>query len=525
MNSYDLVPYPGGAVAPAHCRRLETVAALFQLAPVPPASARVLELGCGTGNNVAPQALAYPTAQFIGCDSSASAVAAARELVQALGLANVEFRCQDLCQVDANWGKFDYILCHGVFSWVGAEVRRRILEILRDNLAPQGIGYVSYNALPGWHLRGAVRDLLRHHASAFEDPAQAIAQARAVLALAAQASVADDPYSELIRDEYFLLSRHADAYLYHDMLEEYNQPFYFHEFLKQIGAADLQYLGAAEFSEMFTWDMPTGARAFLDGKPVPEREQYLDYLRGCAFKRSLVCQAEVAVERRLDPQVLDRFAVALTDQARLEVSASGDDQPALPVSAGAEVGRLVTGHCELTCPDPLTLAALRCLDERWPEFVPVSLLRQNASGRLRQCDGGAEPSHGPGTVGAEGPDPLMRFLLDAVTAGAIEATLSPPCVTSRISDRPLVSPLVRVEAQRGNVVTNQRHESIRLTAVARLVAGLLDGTRDRRGLLAAVSQELKAGRVSVGPFEESDDVEGLLEEVLSGLCRRALLVG
>jgi SAM-dependent methyltransferase len=512
MNPYDLIPYPGGAVAPAQCRRLETIATLFQLAPAPPSSARVLELGCGSGNNLVPQALACPTARFIGCDRSVTAVAAAHELVRSLGLANVELRCQDLCEVDASWGKFDYILCHGVFSWVGPEVRRRILEILRHNLAPQGIGYVSYNALPGWHLRRVVRDLMCQHAGGFADPGQAIAQARAVLALAAEAHRADDPFGKLIREEYFLLSQSPDAYLYHEMLEEHNQPFYFHEFLEQIEAAGLQYLGAAEISEMFTWDMPATARAFLDAMPLPEREQYFDYLRGCPFKSSLVCQAEVAVSRRLDPHVLERFYVGLTAGARFEVSAAG------------EVGRLLTGRSELTCTDPRTLAALRCLEERRPEFVPVRWLQQGAPRRLSQHRGAAEPSPGPRTGSKNGADRLKCFLLDAVTAGAIEATLSAPCVTSQISEWPTVTPLARLEAQRGNVVTNQSEQSIQLTDVSRLVAGLLDGTRDRRRLIAALRHELKAGRVSLGPLDQAEDVEGLVDQVLAGLCRWGLLV-
>ena len=504
-NSYDVVPYPGGAAAGAQCHRLEAIAALFQLAPAPPSSARVLELACGAGHNLAAQALAYPAARFIGCDASAAAVADARELVQALGLANVELRRQDLCEVDASWGKFDYILCHGVFSWVAPDVRRRLLEILRHNLAPQGIGYVSYNALPGWRLRHVVRDLMCFHAGGFDDPAEAIAQARGILALAAEAHAADDPFGKLLREEYFQLSQSPDGYLYHEMLEEHNQPFYFQDFLEQIESAGLQYLAEAEFSQMFTWDLSEAARAFLDGMPLPDREQYLDHLRGAAFRRSVLCQAEVVVDRRLDHRVLERFSVALTPEARLEAS------------DGAEGGRLVIGPCELVCTDPPTLAALRRLEDCRPAFAPVRLLRECAA---------AEPSPGPGAGREQGADRLTRFLLDAMTAGAIEGALSAPCIASRVSERPTVSPLARLEARRGNVVTNQRQQQVRLTGVSCLVARLLDGARDRGEVAAAVSQELQSGRVSLSPFDDFDDdgdVEGLVQRVLDLLRRLALL--
>jgi hypothetical protein len=363
-----------------------------------------------------------------------------------------------------------------------------------------------------------------HHAAHFDEPAHAIAQARAVLALAAEAHPADDPYGKLIREEYFQLSQGPDGYLYHEMLEEHNQPFYFREFLEQIEAAGLQYLCPAEISTMFTGDLPATARAFLDGMPLPAREQYLDYLRGTAFRRSLVCRAEIALDRRLHPHVLERFLVGLTAKARLEVPAVGEARPELAVAGCGDVGRLVIDSRELVCPDPQTLAALRYLEERRPEFVSVQQLRKHTLKQVSQCPRRAEAPPRPGTGNEGGGDALTRFLLDAMTAGAIEAMLSAPCITSRISERPTVSPLARLEAQRGNFVTNQTQQPVRLTDLSRLVAGLLDGTRDRRALIAVVSQKLKAGHVSLSPFEEAADLEGLLEQVLAVFCRSALLV-
>jgi SAM-dependent methyltransferase len=492
-NGYDVVPYPGGATAGAQCHRLEAIAALFRLAPAPPCSARVLELGCGRGRNLVAQALAHPAARFIGCDASAAAVAAGRDLVQALGLSNVELRHQDLCEVDAGWGEFDYILCHGVFSWVAPDVRRRLLEILRTSLAPQGIGYVSYNTLPGWHLRRVVRDLLCFHTAGLGDPAETIAQARGILALAAESHAADDAFGKLLREEYFLLSRLPDGYLYHEMLEEHNQPFYFQEFLEQVEGAGLQYLSDAELFRMFAWDLPESARVFLDGMPLPAREQYLDHLRGTTLRSSVLCQAEAAVDRRLDHRVLDRFTVALTAGARWEVA------------DGAEEGRLAIGAAQLECNHPSTRAALRRLEEHRPAFVPVRLLRE--------------------AVSAPDADGLMRFLLDAVTAGAIEAALSPPRVASTIGKRPTVSRLARLEAGQGNVVTNQLQRRVPLTAMACLVARLLDGTRDRGEIAAAVGEELRSGRVLAGPFDDFDDgdVTALAERVLDLLRRSAIL--
>jgi SAM-dependent methyltransferase/methyltransferase-like protein len=476
------------------------MAALFRLGPAPPSSARVLELGCGAGRNLASQALAYPAARFIGCDASAGALAAGRELVQALGLSNVELRHLDLCEVDAGWGKFDYILCHGVFSWVAPQVRRRLLEILRQNLAPQGIGYVSYNALPGWRLRQVVRDLLCFHTAGCDDPAEAIAQARRILALVTESHTGDDPFGELLREEYFLLSRLSDGYLYHEMLEEHNQPFYFQEFLEQIESAGLQYLGDADFCQMFTWDLPEAARAFLDEMPLPAREQYLDHLRGTTFRRSVLCQADVAVDRRLDSRVVERFSVALAPDARWQMSDGNDE------------GRLVIGTTELPCNHGPTLAALRRLEECRPAFVSVRQLHELAPGM--------------GISVKSNHDGLTRFLHHAVTAGALEAAVSPPRIAARVSRRPTIGPLARFEAQRGVVVTNQKQQRVRLTAVSSFIAGLLDGARERDEIAAVVADEMRSGSLALSPFDDFEDgnVGALLERVLDLLRRNAVLM-
>ena len=70
-------------------------------------------------------------------------------------------------------GDFDYIICHGVYSWVPDEVQDRILTISSTNLAPQGIAYISYNTYPGWHMREMIRDMMRFHANQFAGPRQA----------------------------------------------------------------------------------------------------------------------------------------------------------------------------------------------------------------------------------------------------------------------------------------------------------------------------------------------------------------
>ena len=129
---------------------------------------RVLELGCASGDNLIPMAIELPNARFVGIDLSERQIEQGRQSVAALGLANIDLRRVNIANVDASWGTFDYILCHGIYSWVPAPIREKLLAICRENLAPTGIAFVSYNTLPGWHMRGMIRDMMVYHSSQFQ---------------------------------------------------------------------------------------------------------------------------------------------------------------------------------------------------------------------------------------------------------------------------------------------------------------------------------------------------------------------
>ena len=156
-SSYDRVPYDSKPFPQTHPDRLATMASLFGLKPPLVDTAQVLELGLAGGGNLIPMAVALPDSHFVGIDLSPRQVDEGVRVVERLGLTNIELRAQDILDLGEDLGVFDYILCHGVYSWVPASVQEKILEIHARHLAPGGIGYISYNAYPGWHLRGVVR--------------------------------------------------------------------------------------------------------------------------------------------------------------------------------------------------------------------------------------------------------------------------------------------------------------------------------------------------------------------------------
>src|SRR5258706_1300498 len=224
-SSYDAVPYSVGAFPQTRPDRLATIATLFGLNPTHPARCRVLELGCAAGGNIIPMALADPQSQFVGIDLSTRQIDDARATASELGLRNIDLQAMSITDIPADFGQFDYILCHGVYSWVPPEVQQKILEVCSKHLSPQGVAYVSYNCYPGWHARGAIREMLWYHTEQYPDPAVRIRAARGLLAFlvkAAPAGAGDGGYSSLIRHELALLLMTPDTYLLHEHLEEFN---------------------------------------------------------------------------------------------------------------------------------------------------------------------------------------------------------------------------------------------------------------------------------------------------------------
>ena len=182
ISTYDRVPYVSRPFRQTHPGHLAAVARLHGVPAAGPAAARVLEIGCAGGGNLLPMAERWPGARFVGVDASARQIGDARRDADGLGLTNVEFVAADVAAWDpGDAGPFDYVLCHGVYSWVSEGVRTAILARLRNSLGPAGVGYVSYNTLPGWHVRRALRDVMRFRARGYDDPAEQLEQAKRVV--------------------------------------------------------------------------------------------------------------------------------------------------------------------------------------------------------------------------------------------------------------------------------------------------------------------------------------------------------
>jgi SAM-dependent methyltransferase len=214
-------------------------------------SYRVLELGCGDGANLLPMAYYRPEAHFVGVDAAASAIATGRARCAELGLANVEFVQADFTVASRSLsGHFNFIIAHGVFSWITNSVRDHLLSLCAHHLAYEGLLYLNYNSQPGWKLRGLVRRFLltkTAHVAPLRDRAE-LARNLAVKVSTALAQAPEHPYARLLEREFRFAAEGDISYIAHEFLAADNHAYWRSEFLALVTAHNLSYVADADFN-------------------------------------------------------------------------------------------------------------------------------------------------------------------------------------------------------------------------------------------------------------------------------------
>ena len=479
--SYDVVAYPSHATSIMHPDRLSVQGRLFGLAPTRPDRCRYLEVGGGSGTNLIAAALHLPDSQFVGIDLAETAVREGAETIAALGLTNVRLEHADLTrwQPDA---PFDYIAAHGVYSWVPAPVRDGLLDLYRRALAPNGVGYVSYNTLPGCHLRRAIWDMLKFHTANTADPAAKLEQVDQLLQFLCdgQEGQDDPPNRWLLAEAGSVLNRTEKYLTFHDDLAIPNDPVYFLDFVGHAGRHGLKFVAEAALPTMSDEVFPTHVAKVLGdlGRRNPLlREQYRDFLKVRRFRSSLVCHA--ACEVRPEPELVDGLYAASALR---------------PVGDPAD-GEFVTDlGGSTTVADPLSRRLLTTLAARQPGRVAVAEL---AAGE----DAGA----------------VGHAVLTMARAALVNLHGLPYAGVPAAGDRPAVSSLARLQASRGQPVSSLLHTTLDLSdAASQALLPLLDGTRSRAELAAALS-------ASVPTLGTPEEVADGLAITLDKLARAGML--
>lgn len=510
-ESFDEVLYPGYPFPESHPERLATHATLFGMTPPRLENCRVLELGCGDGSNLIPVAFGLPGSRCIGIDLAARPIARGQAMVEFLGLHNITLHQLDVATITRDFGQFDYIIAHGLYSWVAPEIREMVLAICSANLAPDGIAYISYNAYPGGHLREIIRNMMLFNIRHVSGPEERVRKGLASVQALIESRKESDPYRQIIEPELHRMMRMNPRSLLHDDLADFNAPVYFHEFIERAGKHGLQYLAEAEFPAMQaarclgTPESPAQDEAIA-------REQMLDFALLRKFRETLLCRQEIRLDRIPKPEQVRQLLVSSSAQP---VSSSLD-----PRTEAAAEFRSPDGKKNVSTNHPLTKATLLHLGANWPERIRFPRLESAA----RELAG-----ESPGSVSDP---PLESMLLKMYAGDLVELHYHAPALALAASERPVSSPLARWQLREGNIVTNLHHSSIQVDDVLKNLILLLDGTRDRHSLLRDLRERIVSGEMIMEQGDQAvNGAEKALEILAQGLegnlekmARLALLV-
>lgn len=496
--------YPGHPHPEARPSRLAAIAALLGFPAAPPETCSVLELGAGDGAHLIPLAHEQPRARFVGMDLSAKAVERGQARIRELGLPNIRLEQGDIGSFEAA-EPFDYVIAHGVYSWVPLDVQTALLALCRRALAPHGLAYISYATYPGCHQREMVRNMMLFHTARLSGAEDVVKEGLRWARFVSQHQSHGEAYGRAIEHELERMERHALGYAFHDDFSEHNTPVYFGQMVESAREQGLDFLAEALFMYFddgrFSPEV-MGMIEQLSGGDRITREQYLDFLRGRAFRQSLFCHAGQVPSGAWQLQKLRDLWVA---------SSLAPQTPQTPAKEAGEVFVSPQG-LELRIEQQFVRSAFRLLADVWPSALSVRELTERAAL--------ASAVSADDLPRAE--QLLLRTLLRAAAARLLELDVVPPPIAAGVSERPLASPLARLEAQSSLLVTDLWHRRLQLEDEAsRFLLTALDGQRDHAALARIMAGFFKEHAT---PSPDTADVERQLELVLDGMRRRALLL-
>ena len=510
-GDYNQLPYPSMPFPDTQPAHLAALATLFGLVPPDVGRARVLELGCASGGNIIPLAARFPDASFVGIDLSRRHVDDGNKRIAALAVANVSLLQADLTTLDMAGQQFDYVICNGVFSWVPKAAQDGIFRLCRQTLAPNGVVTISYNVLPGWHLRMVIRDLCLHYAGTEGTPQERVTKARTALERIAEASDKTDPYGLVLRTEARRLANVPASYILGEFLAPDNSPCSVQDFISRAAHWGFDYLCEVDLCAVIPPALDLSLRARItafDSSNRSEMEQHIDFLTGRLFRRSVLIpnQSTTSVARKPDPERLGMLHIS--SPVRLDATKSTDrlgvfmDDQARPVSVK----------------DPLIRQAISRLEHAFPATLTLDQLIENH-------DHDAPPDI----------QPRIRKVVFAMLLAGRANISTVKLRTGRAADgQPKAWQVAQLEAASGQPwITSLRHVGMAAHPMLKALLPHLDGTNDRVALRAKLAAALQDGTVQVPelaadqppPSQEriEEVADQYIEWALSYLARHAFL--
>jgi len=485
-NAYDRVRYSGAPQPSSHPARISALACLYGRSFAPPSRCRVLEAGCGDGANLLSMAAMAPQSRFVGFDLAGTAIAQARATAVSAGLTNAEFLVMDIEDASETLGEFDYIIAHGVYAWVPTPVRDALMRLIGRTLAPCGLAFVSYNAMPACRVRQIVRDILQDRVRGITDVAEIFAAATESIEFHASIWSEDDPLRNAMREQMHKTLRRPLEVLFHDEMGGIFEPQFVSHVAADAKKHGLQYLCDCDpklNSEAF---FPTEENRDLRKRAKDDwvrYEQLHDYVKLVRFRQTVLCRDDGVIDRRAEwarVQQLHAQGTFRQEGARNPTS----DAFVFRVERGEAGGHVSTSDASFA-------ALIGCIGATDPGSIPL----RNAI---------TDPKIG-GAI-------LRLFLADSLSLQT-----EPFAFTLTPSERPLAHALARAQASRGEKrLASLRHTAVEITdPESRHFVVLLDGTRTRGDLATEMARFTGVPTAAVA---------AQLDDTLTGLARSALLV-
>lgn len=507
--SYDTTPYESFPLVRQQPARMAAAARWFGLTDPSVARARVLEIGCASGGHIIPLAAAWPDAEFVGVDLSPAQIEQGKARVARLRLVNITLSARSLDEIGAKDGAFDFIICHGVLSWIAEPLREALLRVIAERLTPEGVATVSFNVLPGWRLFQIARDSLILHARLQDAPDARAAQARELFDLLSAESNDRYSYGRFWRDEARRMAAGGDAYIAHEAFEDDNSPLTFTDFCAALDRHGLGYLSECNISASAEESIAgAGAASIrrLSRGDDRAREQYIDIFSGRAFREALVVHGARASAIRREIPIGRMDAFHFVPPLTLRSRPPSDENP------GWRIGEQDGG---VVMEEEAVATALERLVARLPGSSTLEDLAPAAT---------TEPG-----LRARVANALARLVL----LGHCAISTEPLACAARLAERPLAWPLAALDAAVGDRTASLRHAPVKLEPLQRLYLPLLDGTRARDDLIAhAVDLAEKGDLRFTGPEGRIEGRENIVARVgpatdacLKSLLRLGLLLG
>jgi methyltransferase-like protein/ubiquinone/menaquinone biosynthesis C-methylase UbiE len=512
MQNSNELSYPPYSYQTTHIGRLGAIGRIFGLDTQPSPTSRVLELGCANAINLLAMAQLYPGGEFIGIDYSIKQIEWANKARKDADINNARFICADVSTLDHEpLGQFDYIIAHGIFSWVPKHVQKIILEISKSRLSKNGVVYIDHNCMPGWGMRGAMREMMLMHTDGIKDIKKKVVQARALIKFLADSSSNQTPYGNYLHQEFAILSNMDDSNIAHDFLEEDNTPLYFNDIVTAAAEQNLVYLGDADASTMVIDNLPETAANTLKelNLNLLATEQYMDFMRNRMFRSTLFCHADSELDRTVNsPRLL---GLEVTSMITLKEPSGKNDS----------IVFLNLNGDEITVNDPLTSELLTQVASLGRNSKPCDELFESVVTTLLSKFEIKDEEVVKSDIG--------RILLNGYFKKMVDLTVGPVSVRRSTTINPEALPLARWQASKGLKVSTPRLDMIDADQFVGKFITLCDGSRDREALIDAMAESLGKQEFILNEnnkrITDSNRARKVIETIYSGVLSNLIQFG